>query len=292
MSKITFLPVLSETIVKGKPIQWAEVRSEAQRAEHDHFAGVKCVGLKPILTAPTGNQKLTKGEGLPVYSLSLAPANLSGYEVCPWRTVDCTRGCIGHTAGNARFPGTVLGRIARTVELAENPYRFFRRLLKDLDKAKYDTNGSFAYRSNAFSDIPWLSILPSLNTFAERNYNYTKSTEMAFRSLRMRKHMWMFGLNQTVYEQAEHLTLSFTGDNLKDCLLYLKEGGNVAVIMAKRKSDPIPATLWGFPTVDGDANDRRYMDPQGSIAVLTPKGGLDRTRKWVVAPNDRLEDRM
>jgi hypothetical protein len=104
--------------------------------------------------------------------------------------------------------------------------------------------------------------------------------------------MWMFGMNQTVYEQAEHLTLSFTGDNLKDCLLYLKEGGNVAVIMAKRKSDPIPATLWGFPTVDGDANDRRYMDPQGSIAVLTPKGGLDRTRKWVVAPNERLEDRM
>jgi hypothetical protein len=280
------LAVLSDTIVKGKPINWVGVRAAALAAERDWAQGAPMPeGSAPILTAPTGNLKMTKGDGLPVYSLSLAPANLSGYEVCPWRTADCTRGCIGHKAGNARFPSTMLGRVNRTIELAENPYRFFRRLLRDLSNAR--KRGPFAYRDNAFSDIPWGSILPTLHAFADRNYNYTKSVEMAFNSLKNRHDTEMVGVNG---DRLLHLTLSFTGDNLKQCLDYLSVGGNIAVIVAKRKTDPIPATIWGFPTVDGDANDRRYMDPAGHIAVLTPKAGLDRTRKWVVHPSETGQD--
>ena len=286
------LAVLSDTIVKGKAINWAAVRAAALAAERDWAQGAPMPeGAAPILTAPTGNLKMTKGDGLPVYSLSLAPADLSGYEVCPWRTVDCTRGCIGHRAGNARFPSTMRGRVNRTIELAENPYQFFRRLLRDLSNAR--KRGPFAYRDNAFSDIPWGSILPTLHTFAAQHYNYTKSVQMAFASLRLRKEHALCGVRGG---SLMHHTLSFTGDNIRECMMYLREGGNVAVIMNKRKADPVPYTVWGFPAVDGDANDRRYMDPAGSVAVLTPKAGLDRTRKWVVHPcetgSDSAEQRI
>jgi hypothetical protein len=48
----------------------------------------------------TGNPKTLKGmkQGYMTYILHLAPANLSGYEVCPKRTAGCTAACL-NTAG-------------------------------------------------------------------------------------------------------------------------------------------------------------------------------------------------
>ena len=48
----------------------------------------------------TGNPKLMKGtkKGYLSFVLHLAPANLSGKEVCPKRTAGCTAACL-NTAG-------------------------------------------------------------------------------------------------------------------------------------------------------------------------------------------------
>ena len=53
------------------------------------------------------NNKLDKqssrGEPFVLRGLSLAPADLSGYETCPMRTPDCTKACIGVKSGHNRF---------------------------------------------------------------------------------------------------------------------------------------------------------------------------------------------
>ena len=55
-----------------------------------------------LLTA--GNAKITKGEafGYLTKGIHLAPANLSGYEVCKWRSKGCTMACL-NTAGRGQM---------------------------------------------------------------------------------------------------------------------------------------------------------------------------------------------
>ena len=50
----------------------------------------------------TQNHKTVKGEKLGYFTgiLYLAPANLSGYEVCPMRTDECTKLCLNESGRN------------------------------------------------------------------------------------------------------------------------------------------------------------------------------------------------
>ena len=78
----------------------------------------------PLLGKPTQNHKTSLG--LPVdafaYSLAFAPADESGWEVCAWRTPECTAGCVSK-AGNGAYKNTTLRCICKTVFLMEHPVR-------------------------------------------------------------------------------------------------------------------------------------------------------------------------
>ena len=66
-----------------------------------------------LLTA--GNAKIIKGEALGYVTkgIHLAPANLSGYEVCNWRSKGCTIACL-NTAGRGQMQNTQDSRIKKT----------------------------------------------------------------------------------------------------------------------------------------------------------------------------------
>ena len=53
----------------------------------------------------TGNPKVLKGikQGYNTYILHLAPAKLSGHEVCPKRTVGCTDSCLNLAGRGGMF---------------------------------------------------------------------------------------------------------------------------------------------------------------------------------------------
>ena len=53
----------------------------------------------------TSNTKVIKGEGrgYKTYILHLAPADLSGYEVCAKRTAGCTSGCLNKAGHGGMF---------------------------------------------------------------------------------------------------------------------------------------------------------------------------------------------
>jgi hypothetical protein len=71
-----------------------------------------------------------------------------------------------------------------------------------------------------------------------------------------------------------HLTLSYSGNNLADCLAALKRGHNVAVVFG----EGLPREWHGHPVIDGDLHDLRHLDPicpngeRGVVVGLSPKG--------------------
>ena len=70
-----------------------------------------------------------------------------------------------------------------------------------------------------------------------------------------------------------HLTWSYSGANPKYSDMMdtaVSNGMNVAVVF--RTKGTIPASFKGLPTVDGDKNDLRFLDPKGVAVALYAKG--------------------
>lgn len=257
------LPVLNDSALSPN---WRYISGQALFAYEDYKQARPYERLRKarLLTPPGANTKLAKGS-IPIYGLTLAPAGMSGYQLCPWRSPECEAACLGKTAGRSRFSNVQEARIAKTKYLMEHPYEFFRQLYEELQAASMKHSFEFAFRSNVLSDIPWEKIAPQLYDFAEWNYDYTKSFKRA-----------MDSLNTPL---AYHLTLSYSGHNYEDCIMYLNAGGNVAVVFA----GDLPERHWGVPVINGDLNDARFLDPVGGCIVgLKAKGKIDLDSPFVV----------
>ena len=80
-----------------------------------------------------------------------------------------------------------------------------------------------------------------------------------------------------------HLTFSRSEANEADCHRALAAGHNVTVVFRK---PPFPATFWGYPVIDGDRNDLRFLDPAPCIVALKAKGGARRDTTGFVLQNE------
>ena len=259
---------------------WEALEAASWMAHRDYLMGLKFPRhYQKLLSSPDSNTKFTKGGGLPIIGLTLAPAGMSGYQLCPNRSAECEAACLGVTAGRSRFSNVVEARIKKTRFLMESPYYFFRNLYHELNAARVKY-GKFAFRSNVLSDIPWEDVAPDIYNFSQHNYDYTKSLARALRSLR--------------FDSAINLTLSYSGRNWQDCAEFLRQGGNVAMVFKVKRDEPLPLTFvrgdkqWFV--INGDENDRRYKDPltvSGAIVGLRAKGNIDMNSPFVVNPNRR-----
>jgi hypothetical protein len=133
-----------------------------------------------LLTAQSDNAKLAKTpKGWRTYGLSLAPARLSGHNVCASSTPECRRNCLTFAGYGGIFPSVQKGRIEKTRQLFRNRPKFLAQLSKELENAQClaDRKGErLAVRLNVFSDILWERIAPQLFTEYPRIqfYDYTK----------------------------------------------------------------------------------------------------------------------
>ena len=112
------------------------------------------------------NTKIIKGEGrgYKTYILHLAPADLSGHEVCPKRTPGCTAACLNTSGHGGMFkPGATTNpvqeaRKRRTRQFFENREQFMADLALDIQKAvrKAEKLGlTPVFRLNGTSDLSW-----------------------------------------------------------------------------------------------------------------------------------------
>ncbi len=216
------------------------------------------------------------------YIIYLAPANLSGYEVCPMRTEECTNACL-FGSGQVIMDKTnriVESRIKKTQMFFTNRDYFMSWVIKEIEQAKAKAEKKqmkFSVRLNGTSDLePTLFKHNGLTLFEIfpdiQFYDYTKVPKR-FRLLE--KH--------SNYD----LTFSYSGHNWSACEEILdNKSGRVAVVFEKN----LPETYKGYKVVDGDAYDMRYVDEQGVIVGLKFKRVKNKVEKtnnaFIVAIDD------
>ncbi len=214
----------------------------------------------------SGNQKILKGEklGYITKGIHLAPANLSGYETCRWRSKGCTMSCL-NTAGRGQMNSVQDSRIAKTKLFFEQKFDFLAKLSKEITstiKSAIKKEMQAVFRLNLTSDLVWEDIRDEENEtifdmFPDvQFYDYTKSFQ--------RMAQFLNGNFPSNY----HLTFSRSENNQKLVEMVLEMGGNVAVVFRNQ----LPKTWNGFEVVNGDETDLRFLDKQGVVVGLIEKG--------------------
>lgn len=228
-----------------------------------------------LLTNPySQNPKIAKGlkSGIMGFILHLAPADLSGNEVCPSRSPGCTSLCLNLT-GHGRFDKIQAARIRRTRFFFEARESFLATLHEEVGRAvRFAEKRGFAvsFRLNGTSDIPFHRLAfgdhaSIMHAFpGVQFYDYTKVAKRLLRE---------------TLPANYHLTFSLTEANHNDARAVLAAGKNVAVVF--RDKATVARMIAAYPglVISGDEDDIRYNDPQGVVVALYLKGTKGRNDK-------------
>lgn len=211
-----------------------------------------------LLSKGVTNAKTVKN-ALPTYIMYLSPADTSGTNVCPNKSLGCTIACL-FTAGMGAFSNVMNARLQKTLFYIKDRTGFCKQLFSEL--VKISNKGTpTAIRLNGTSDLDFVGILknrikqdilelPNLSF-----YDYTKTLGKAIK-----------------YKDTPNYTITFSRSetNEKECLTALSMGINVAVVFDHRK--PLPTSYLGYPVIDGDAADDLMLTHKGVILGLKAKG--------------------
>lgn len=214
-----------------------------------------------LLTAYNANAKVAKNEklGIGTAVLHLAPANLSGYEVCQGASDGCRNACL-HYAGNpAYFNAKTKARIARTKLMFEKRTDFMDQLAKEIkahEKRMKKLGLATAVRLNGTSDVVWerrkvggfanlMEMFPDIQF-----YDYTK-------------------LYRPVDVPNYHLTFSLSENNIDQARKAADAGWNIAAVFSGKL---LPDSYMDMPVINGDETDYRPSDPKGCVVGLIAKG--------------------
>ena len=162
-------------------------------------------------------------------------------------------------------------RINKAKFWAFNRQGFYIQLTNEILKA--DTKGrkqgkKIAIRLNGTSDIDHIDLISrytGVDVLKLSNvifYDYTKNPN------HVKKYL------NTDYK----LTFSRSESNEAKALELLQAGGNVAIVF----SGPLPTTYKGFPVIDGDLSDLRFLDPKNVIVGLKAKGDAKKDKSGFV----------
>jgi hypothetical protein len=228
------------------------------------WRGAKYV-LRRLLGSGDTNPKLRKSNlaGTPyqTWGLAMAPARESGYQLCASSSAACRAACL-YRQGHGLDPAIAACRIGKAVAWKEHREWFERQLAHELTtiERRADRDGFLvAVRLNLTSDVMWERELPELFTrfWQVQFYDYSKH------------HPRMMRYTRGDLPSNYHLTFSRSEDNESECRAVLAAGGSVAVVFRARN---FPKTYLGFPVVDGDETDLRFLDPRGAAIALSAKG--------------------
>jgi len=242
----------------------------------------------------TGNPKVLKGlsQGYNTYILHLAPANISGYEVCPKRTKGCTDACLNLAGRGGMFKrGEVTNviqeaRKRKTKMFFENRAEFMRLLVADIElgiKQSKRLGLTPVFRLNGTSDLSWekYSVI--------RNGQVFSNIFEAFSEVQFYDYTKILGRRVTSIDNYS-LTFSAADGNELDVYRAISQGYNVAVVFGIKKTEPMPEYYLGRPVFNGDESDLRFLDPKGVVVGLYAKGKAKKdTTGFVKYPNIMLK---
>jgi len=217
---------------------------------------------------PARAHGLTLPKGDPVAlailrELGVSPAKAGTLPtLCPWAW-QCDDGRCLAWAGRGPMAPVIRARVARVAWLFRDPPSFLEALDKDI--AKLETRALAKgqeprARLNCLSDLDWSRVYRAHPRVGF--YEYTKAVH------RVRR--WLDG----GLPPNLHLTLSRSERNEAQGLALVAQGATMTVVFRVPKGEPLPDSWQGFPVIDGDTSDARWLDPMGSIIGLRAKGAL------------------
>ena len=230
-----------------------------------------------------GNPKTAKGasKGYWTFILHLAPAKLSGFQVCPMATQGCAAACLNTAGRGGMLKGvsrlTVsdieagklntiqAARIRRTRSFFQTRDVFMSTLVNDVKRAIRMSEAAGyvpVFRLNGTSDIRWetvpvdgadniMALFPHVQW-----YDYTKIA------------------NRKNVPANYHLTFSLADGNMSQAYTALANGLNVAAVFRNKATvAAIMSTgFMGAPVFNGDDTDLRFLDPARHVVALYAKG--------------------
>tara|TARA_R110002020_G_scaffold153550_1_gene332948 strand:- start:329 stop:1060 length:732 start_codon:yes stop_codon:yes gene_type:complete len=234
------------------------------------------------LIASGADAKTIKGNGdkYETAIMYMQPWKSSGINVCANAEIaGCIDGCL-FTAGRGAMNTVQAARAKKTAWFAADRDGFMAQLVVDVTKfVKYcDKQGVMpVIRLNGTSDIRWerIAVDDYANIFdmfpTVQWYDYTK---IANRKIE----------NVSNY----HLTFSYSEANplyKKQIEIAKAKGMNMAVVF--RSVDAIPHHFMDRPVISGDADDLRFLDPDGVVVSLYAKGRAKKDTSGFVIDTER-----
>ena len=230
-------------------------------------------GFSTLLAKPLSNPKVAKNGKLGVLTapMHLAPASLSGFNVCPMASKGCIKACL-NTAGNPVYAkGKAKARKARTIAFFKHREAFMAQLVKEIAKHERKSKKEkmiCGVRLNATSDIRWETVP------CEYQGKIFPNVMMAFPDIVFYDYTKI--ANRKKLPANYHLTFSLAENNDKAARLAHENGMNIAVPFNVMRGHALPGeyTIAGkaLTVVDGDEHDYRPADPQSVIVGLRAKG--------------------
>lgn len=223
------------------------------------------------LLSINADAKTIKGQKIGVLTgiMYLAPAKISGYQVCAFAKVaNCENACL-YTAGRGGFNSVQKARINKTKRFFEDREAFFNDLVYSINSVINKANKlglKPAIRLNGTSDILW-----EREAFTYKGQYYNNIMELfpntAF-------------YDYTKYHNRDNLPanydLTFSYSNVESFQKYNKLAqlnnalSRIAVVF--RSAEIIPDTFLDRPVINGDETDVRFMDDKNVIIGLYAKG--------------------
>lgn len=256
-----------QTELEGYSVEQA--RQDAPKAiqflQNQYGMSYNPTGSNKLLTSTSKMKKTTEAAGYTVVGLQFQSANRSGFPLCPTALLQgltCTKNCIDR-AGNGRFASVKNARQWRAQLLHDHPRYFMSILIFELEKslrASTLLGLKLAVRLNVFSDIPWLMVAPWL---------FPAYPEVQFYDYFKELVMFLF------YEIPDNYNLTYSWHEQADwslCEAMLEKGINVSVVFKTREEDELPSAYQGYPVLNGETHDMRFLDPRGHVIGLKVKG--------------------
>jgi len=236
------------------------------------------------------NAKTVKGEKLGYLTgvLYLAPAKLSGYQVCAMAaTAQCEKACLNKAGLGGVYTFIQKSRIAKTKRFFEDRDNFMRDIVASIHglirlsrKQRRDSKGRYAkrfqvlVRLNGTSDIRWELIPVTIGGITYANlmlafpdiqfYDYTKLA------------------NRKDIPSNYDLTFSYSGVQAYQPFVKKAQKALMRIAVVFRHVESIPKRFIGMKCIGGDNSDVRHIERQNVVVALYAKGPAKHDRTGFV----------
>lgn len=225
---------------------------------------------KGNLISAGGDAKTTKGNGNEYVTaiMYLKPFKTLGVNLCAnAETALCHVPCL-NSAGRGQMDSVQKGRLRKTLWYIRDKESFMAQLVKDMESFVNWCNKKTVMpciRLNGTSDIRF-ELLPVMRKGIRFSNIFTAFPEVQF-------YDYTKLANRRNIPENYSLTWSYSGASesySKQYAIAVEKGLNIAVVFRNKES--IPSHYLGLPTINGDRDDLRFLDPRGVVVALYAKG--------------------